>query len=578
MTTNSEHSPTDASAIVARSPMEQRLRHLGEAIVARRVVVFLVCALSVAVLTLLFVGNRAFAGWQRSAALLAERRAEQKAMLLGVALEADMKAVQASVLGRFGGRRLAFRDPYDLFDIVSSAFSRFPYVDSIFIWRTEPDSPVGRLYVFSRAERQPVWAAGLQGTTPFPVTLFRDPQPLMPLVAAIRASDTREQFLLNEVTAGAGRYQVAASMFYGPIPQQQLVGAVGFLADLTWIRRHYFADLMKQVESVIGENGVAFSILDEHLLPVAASGSPATHDVAFERRFPLAFFDRSLLAAQSRLATVPTWTIRVSSSTGAESGMEPWRALWWLMSIASFASIVSVVLMAQSVRSMANLATMKSDFVATVTHELKTPLALIKAVSETLEFGRYTAENRIDEYGKLLRAEATRLTLRIDNLLAYARSNERGDAYQPEVVDLLDVIHESLHRAEPRLAAFELDANLGEAPLVSGDKGALLHVFDNLIDNAIKYSAERKRINVHTETADGMAVISIADQGIGITADDLERVFEKFFRGRSGRSGSGLGLAIADRVVRAHGGTISIASEVGRGTTVTVRLPLTNPV
>jgi signal transduction histidine kinase len=213
-----------------------------------------------------------------------------------------------------------------------------------------------------------------------------------------------------------------------------------------------------------------------------------------------------------------------------------------------------------------------------VTHELKTPLALIKAVSETLEFGRYTAENRIDEYGKLLRAEATRLTLRIDNLLAYARSTERGDAYQPEVVDLLDVIHESLHRAEPRLAAFELDANLAEAPLVSGDKGALLHVFDNLIDNAIKYSAERKRISVHTETADGMAVITIADQGIGITADDRGRVFEKFFRGRSGRSGSGLGLAIAERVVRAHGGTISIASEVGQGTTVTVRLPPTNPV
>jgi len=103
-------------------------------------------------------------------------------------------------------------------------------------------------------------------------------------------------------------------------------------------------------------------------------------------------------------------------------------------------------------------------------------------------------------------------------------------------------------------------------------------VFDNLIDNAIKYSAERKRISVHTETADGMAVITIADQGIGITADDLGRVFEKFFRGRSGRSGSGLGLAIAERVVRAHGGTISIASEVGRGTTVTVRLPPTNPV
>jgi signal transduction histidine kinase len=246
--------------------------------------------------------------------------------------------------------------------------------------------------------------------------------------------------------------------------------------------------------------------------------------------------------------------------------------MWWLMTAAAIACLVSVVLMVQSVRATADLAAMKSDFVATVTHELKTPLALIKAVGETLQFGRYASGDRVDEYGALLGTEAARLTLRIDNLLAYARATD-GDIQRSDIVDLLEVIHESLHRAEPRLKDFDVDVNLAEAPLVSGDHAALLHVFDNIVDNAIKYSTGRKSLSVRTTTEGGMAVVSVVDQGIGIAAGDLGRVFEKFFRGHNTRGGSGLGLAIAERIVRMHGGTISIESEPQRGTCVTVRLP-----
>ena len=102
----------------SRDKAAGRLRHLREAILHRWFVATLVCLLSVAVLMLVWIGHRAFEGWQRSAALLAERRAQEKAMLLSVALDRDMKAVQASVLVRFGGRRLAFKDPYELFDFL----------------------------------------------------------------------------------------------------------------------------------------------------------------------------------------------------------------------------------------------------------------------------------------------------------------------------------------------------------------------------------------------------------------------------------------------------------------------------
>jgi signal transduction histidine kinase len=555
-----------------------QLRHVRDAIVARWFVVSLVGALSVAVLTLLWVANRAFTGWQRSAALLSERRAEEKATLLSVALERDMKAVQGSVLGGFGERRLGFRDPYDLFDIVASAFSRYPYADSIFVWRVESQSVDGRLYVFNRVDRPPIWAADLQRPSRFPVALIVDPQPMMPMMGALRASNTREQFVLTEIIAAGVQYQVVASLFFDRGRAQSLAGAVGFLVDLTWVRRHYFGELLKEVETVIGENGVNLSILDEHSTPVASSGTTVEQGISFERRFPLAFFDRSLLAAESKLATIPVWTIRVTSSVNAGSTVQPWRALWWLMSLAAVASLVSVILIAQSVRAIAENAAARSEFLATVTHDLKTPLALVRAVGETLEYGRYPPDRRIDEYGRLLRLEASRLTLRIDNLLAFARAGDARQAYRADTVDLLDVIHESLHRAEPRMAGFELDENLADAPLVVGDPTALVQMFDNLIDNAIKYSGDTKHIGIRTATEGASVVVAIQDRGTGIAPADLTRVFEKFFRGSHQRSGSGLGLAIAQTIVRAHRGTIDIASELGHGTTVTVKLPLSHTI
>jgi signal transduction histidine kinase len=553
--------------------MRPRLRYLRDAIVAQWSVLFLVCAMAAAVLTLLWVGNHALVAWRRSAVMLAERRTEQKVTLLNVALERDMKAVQATVLARFGERRLGFNNPNDLFDIVVSAFSQFPYADSIFVWRAEPRTPNGRLYVFTRADRPPAWARGLRDASPFPVAVMTDPAALMPMLNAIRTSDTLEQFLLTPLTVDGHAYQVVASLFFDRTPNRPLVGSVGFLADLTWIRRHYFDELVKQVGTVVGESDVEFSVLDEHREVVATYGAAGGGDISFERQFPLAFFDRSLLAAQRKLEMIPQWTVRVKSTTGADATMRPWGALWALMSVTAVASLISIVLIGLSIRTAARHAAVRAEFVATVTHDLKTPLALVHAVGETLERGRYTADTKLDEYGRLLRLESARLALRIDNLLALARVSETGAAYRAEVVDLLDVIHESLHRAEPRLSDFHVDANLSDAPLVVGDHAALLQAFDNLIDNAIKYSRDAKSLTIRTATKGATAIVSIEDTGAGIPPAELDRVFDKFFRGSHAHSGSGLGLAIAQRIVQAHRGTIEIASVLGVGTTVTVTLP-----
>ncbi len=159
---------------------------------------------------------------------------------------------------------------------------------------------------------------------------------------------------------------------------------------------------------MIGEAGVRFSILDEGMVTVATSGTSREPIARFERKCPLAFLDRALQAAPSKLASTTVWTIRVGSSLNTEDHLPSWAVRWWLMAIAAVASVSGVVLVGQSIRTQAELATMKGDFVATAIHDLQAPLALIRVVGETLGVGRYIADDRIDEYRKLLRLEAMR--------------------------------------------------------------------------------------------------------------------------------------------------------------------------
>lgn len=540
----------------------------------------LVVALCVATSVLLWVGHRAIVGWERSAAMLSERRADEEATMLGVALDRDMKGVQVSVLGRIGERRLDFRTPSDLVDMVASTFARYPYPDSLFVWRNS-NAAEGRLHVFNRAARLPCWdVPSKERHSNFPVLIRSNPPALAELVAAIRRERTREQFVLHQLTIAGRPYQAIFSLFFDAPGSSEPAAAAGFLVDLDWVRREYFSELLRQVESVIGDDDVSFSILDDAAVTVASTGTTPAQAITIDRGFPLAFVDRGLLAAQPSSANVPRWTVRISADRDVRSLTWMWRGLWWLMTGACVVAVIGVVLIGNALRATAELAVARTEFVSTVTHDLKTPLALIRLVGETIGRGRYTSPAAIDRYGRLLSAEASRLTLQIDNLLAFARATEAPRAARLESVDLLDVIQESLQRAEPRLRSlgFEVDAQLSEAPLVNADRSGLLQVFDNLFDNAIKYSAATRAISVRTFTERGFAYVAIEDRGIGIPQGDRHRIFDKFFRARNARvAGSGLGLAIVRRLMDLHGGSVALTSTLDVGTTVTIGIPLIEP-
>jgi len=231
---------------------------------------------------------------------------------------------------------------------------------------------------------------------------------------------------------------------------------------------------------------------------------------------------------------------------------------------------------ARAARTNTELTAMRSDFVSAVTHELKTPIATIKAAAETLAKDRLTGMS-VHACGRIVVMESNRLARLVDNLLAYARITDVSDSYTFQPLEVAAIFNDIQQDFEARLdhQGFELRVAIGaDADAVSGDRFALRLLFGNLLDNAIKYSSDRRVISLRAIRTGKMIVIEVEDEGVGIAAEEIPKVMRKFVRARNATGGgSGLGLAIASRIAADHGGRLEIISAVGRGTTVTITIP-----
>jgi signal transduction histidine kinase len=247
------------------------------------------------------------------------------------------------------------------------------------------------------------------------------------------------------------------------------------------------------------------------------------------------------------------------------------------MTCAVVALIVGFLMTARVVRVQARLAELRSDFVSTVTHNLKTPIASIRVLGETLARRTSRVDSEAREYGLLLVEETRQLARLVDNLLAYSRVTDVTEVYCFESVALDHLVEKALGGFAPRLVAEKFDVTVDipdELPDIRGDQTALGLVLDNLLDNAIRYSGAHKWLEISASRQDGSITIAIADHGDGIPADEMPHIQRKFYRGRGARSdGSGLGLALAERIIRDHGGSWRLDSSVGQGTTVVIVLP-----
>jgi len=243
--------------------------------------------------------------------------------------------------------------------------------------------------------------------------------------------------------------------------------------------------------------------------------------------------------------------------------------------------VFGLVLTTRSVSRELELARMKSDFVATVSHEFKSPLTSIRQLAEMLQSGRVPSEERRQQYYDVLLEQSERLALLTDNILSLAKIEEGRAELKLEPTDvgafLTDVVGSYQERV--RHEGFDIELKLGDRlPRLELDRAALSQAVTNLVDNAVKYSGDSRKVTVDAFVEGPSLTIAVRDFGIGIRKADIDRVFERFFRGGDGLTrtvkGSGLGLTLVREIVEAHGGKVHVASEPGKGSVFSVRLPI----
>jgi signal transduction histidine kinase/tetratricopeptide (TPR) repeat protein len=243
--------------------------------------------------------------------------------------------------------------------------------------------------------------------------------------------------------------------------------------------------------------------------------------------------------------------------------------------------VFGLALTIRSVSHELELARMKSDFVSTVSHEFKSPLTSIRQLAEMLQSGRVPSEERRQQYYDVLLEQSERLTLLTDNILSLARIEEGRAEFAFESTDISALLTHIVSPVQERVRHEGFDIELkvrGPIPLIAVDRTTLSQAITNLIDNAIKYSGDSRKIMVSASAEEQFLVIAVQDFGVGIKKEDIDRVFERFFRGGDELTrtvkGSGLGLTLVKEIVEAHRGKVEVESEPEKGSVFSIRLPL----
>jgi signal transduction histidine kinase len=303
-----------------------------------------------------------------------------------------------------------------------------------------------------------------------------------------------------------------------------------------------------------------------------------------------AVWSREPLAGAQPLLTVPfrealpQWRVALYQPAGISPREAVRRQVMIVMAALGVLLVVIVAGLVATwrlVRRETEMARLKSDFVANVSHDLKTPLSVIRMFGETLEMGRLRDEAARVEYYRVITRESERLSRLIDNVLDFSRIEGGQRTYQKTPTAVEPLIRDTLEPFTYQLGhqgftvEVEIAPDLPEVPL---DFEAVAQALGNLIDNAVKYSADQKALRIEAVVVNGRLGIAVVDRGLGIPREEQGRIFEKFYRvGRSetqGRRGSGMGLALVRHVAEAHGGEVTVESQPGEGSRFTLWIPL----
>ena len=282
--------------------------------------------------------------------------------------------------------------------------------------------------------------------------------------------------------------------------------------------------------------------------------------------------------------TLPSWNLALildepdpfKSASSRNIAMYLWTGILMTVVIATVA-----VLIAGYLRRQIRLTRLKNDLIATVSHELKTPLASMRLLVDTLLEGRYQDTQQTLEYLQIISRENARLSNLIEEFLTFSRMERNKTQFDMKPLQADEFVQPAVEALRDRLHAsncqFTLDV-ASDLPSIRGDRDALTTVLVNLLDNALKYSNEDRKIQLRGFSRNGQLRLEVEDNGIGFSRSTAKKIFDRFYQADRSLSrsagGCGLGLSIVRFIVTAHGGEITARSRPGSGSTFTVLLPV----
>jgi two-component system phosphate regulon sensor histidine kinase PhoR len=294
--------------------------------------------------------------------------------------------------------------------------------------------------------------------------------------------------------------------------------------------------------------------------------------------------DTDVLSVTVQFAdTVDRWFVRVSESDNSYLRELQRKRLVDSLFIGGAVTVIlaGIVFLAFAIRRERRANELKSEFISNVSHELKTPLSIISMFGEMLANGRTKGPEQSHEYAEIIWRESVRLGRLIDNVLDFAKIERGMGVYEFADTDVGEVVERAVDLVGRRLTTAEMSIDIEiepDLPQIKLDANAFTLAVMNLIDNAIKYAAEGKKVVVKLTRQGDRIVLVVRDFGPGIDAEEQEQIFERFYRARAVRlkpiRGSGIGLALVRHIARAHHGDVSVTSTPGHGSTFQLWLPI----
>jgi signal transduction histidine kinase len=542
---------------------------------------FVVAALLAAAVLVVYLQDQALRTLRQQRGVILQSMAERHATAAAETIQRTLEAPLFDTLSAVNHPLLAD----GRLDLVAAHYAagleRFPQVDRFFLWTDQTNARApGEALIFDRAHTVPRGAPAEAG-------FYRD-QSLGRAIYRLAGQHAGSQriYAAVEETLEGRPHHVVFRLFWVDARRDRHFALLGYLVDLEAVRTRLFRnlydrDLSASIASAGGSPDFSLQVLDEQNRVVFGAAEPAP-PLAGRASFPLRFYPGDdidgRLAAETPLRL---WTVQVAPTREAATpAVSALLGGYWLAGLPVLLIVIALGFMMQSRRRATELSRMQATFISHVSHQLKTPLALLSAASESLTFERVRTPAKLAQYLAIMRSETARLSMLVERVLEFSTLEQGKRAFELEAVDLTALVRETAEAFSQTLVedGFTFDVQVPSDSLwVRADPAAFEQVLVNLLDNAAKYSADRRAITVRAATAGADAFFEVTDCGVGIGPADLPRIFDRFYRGSNAsldRRGFGLGLAIAHEIVRAHRGRIEVDSRPGVGTTFRVSLPV----